>query len=254
MPCLIVHALRGQARWIEAQALTDLGWCVFSYDPRGVGASEGEWDRGPVELLAQDLAAACTAMRQRPEVDPERIVVMGVGDAGWAAARSSVVADGPAGVVLASAATDTALFPDLWTERIADVISPYYYGESTAADAVVGRTLGSWRQWLFDGEVQVSLVGRRASLRALRQMADVDLAQTLTDSDIPMLILHGTNDMYVPVAEAKALAEQLAGSARSRVAIEVFEGLDHTLGADGSSPMDPQVQRALGEWLADTFP
>jgi pimeloyl-ACP methyl ester carboxylesterase len=88
---------------LEAQRLVDAGFAVLRYDKRGVGASEGIYEiAGNVAnservfpILAGDLLAGVAFLKTRREVDPDRIGLFGVSQAGWiiplAASHSSDV-------------------------------------------------------------------------------------------------------------------------------------------------------------------
>ena len=62
-----------------ARMLTAKGISVLRFDKRGVGGSEGEYERGYVdfELVAGDLAAAVDFAMADARVDPSQIGLMG---------------------------------------------------------------------------------------------------------------------------------------------------------------------------------
>ena len=83
------------------QALVDSGIAVLSYDKRGVGESEGECcpgDYGQFNLLAADVDGAVAALRSRPEIDPNRIGLLGASQAGWVVPLAAVGSGGRVGV------------------------------------------------------------------------------------------------------------------------------------------------------------
>lgn len=63
------------------------GIAVLTYDKRGVGESEGNCcpfrDKGYFQLLAGDLIGATRAIRQLPDIDPDRIGLYGTSQGGW---------------------------------------------------------------------------------------------------------------------------------------------------------------------------
>ena len=82
-----------------ADGFLSRGLATLCFDKRGVGESSGTFvfvgarDSIPVfEELASDMAAGVAFLRTRPEIDPKRIGLAGVSQAGWivplAAARS----------------------------------------------------------------------------------------------------------------------------------------------------------------------
>jgi uncharacterized protein len=86
-----------------AQRLVTAGFAVLRYDKRGVGDSGGVYEvAGNVAnservfpILAGDMLAGVEFLKTRPDVDPTRIGLFGVSQAGWiiplAASRSSDV-------------------------------------------------------------------------------------------------------------------------------------------------------------------
>jgi dienelactone hydrolase len=82
--------------WANAMARAFLaeGVAVFLYDKRGVGDSGGEYvgrgardtnnvSRENLERLAGDAAAAATMLSARDDVDPQRVGLVGLSQAGW---------------------------------------------------------------------------------------------------------------------------------------------------------------------------
>lgn len=70
--------------------MTRAGFAVLRYDKRGVGASTGSYEGvGPIngarvlDELAGDMAAGVTFLLTRPEIDGNRIGLMGISQAGW---------------------------------------------------------------------------------------------------------------------------------------------------------------------------
>ncbi len=62
----------------------DAGYAVFSWDKPGTGASKGEFDSGEkLTQRAEILADAVTVLTQHGSIDPERIGVWGISQAGW---------------------------------------------------------------------------------------------------------------------------------------------------------------------------
>ena len=83
------RATRDEARGL-ALRLVAAGFAVLRYDKRGVGESTGVYEGVGVGnstrmlgLLADDMAAGVAFLRTRPEIDPRRIGLMGVSQAGW---------------------------------------------------------------------------------------------------------------------------------------------------------------------------
>jgi len=61
------------------------GFAVLTFDKRGSGASSGSWLNASLEDLAGDGRALLKWLRGRPEVDAERVGLVGVSQGGWLA-------------------------------------------------------------------------------------------------------------------------------------------------------------------------
>jgi hypothetical protein len=68
-----------------AGALADAGFLVLRYDKRGVGQSGGRADSATLEVYAEDARAAVSFLRNRKDVDRNRIAIAGHSEGGWTA-------------------------------------------------------------------------------------------------------------------------------------------------------------------------
>jgi dienelactone hydrolase len=76
------NAPRGQL--LEyAEHLCSLGVTALTYDKRGSGESSGDWTTASLDDLAKDAANAVAYLNKLPQVDPNRVGVWGVSQAGW---------------------------------------------------------------------------------------------------------------------------------------------------------------------------
>ena len=57
--------------------LVQRGFAVLLYDKRGVGGSTGDWESETFDERAQDVAAMVKYLQSRPEIDPNRIGLIG---------------------------------------------------------------------------------------------------------------------------------------------------------------------------------
>jgi dipeptidyl aminopeptidase/acylaminoacyl peptidase len=75
------------------QRLVQSGIAVLSYDKRGVGESEGECcpgDYGQFNLIAADVDGALAALGSLPEIDANRLGLLGASQAGWVVPLAAV--------------------------------------------------------------------------------------------------------------------------------------------------------------------
>lgn len=250
-PCIVLLGLGGiEPRWDPGDALADRGWAVLTYDKRGLGESGGEFARDRLTLQATDVVAAVTALRDRPEVDPDGIVVLGLDTGGLAGALAVAEAPEIAAAVLASVPGAGPVFPDLAQYRIREALAPHYGWGAEGAARYEQVSVGRWQEWLFENTDEVTLLRRRISLQSLYDLADLDPAGVLAGSRTPILLLQGGEDRWVPAGAASVLAERLAASG-GRATAQVFEGLGHDLGwgSEPESLLAPEVDEAILAWL-----
>jgi pimeloyl-ACP methyl ester carboxylesterase len=257
-PCLLLHSKDGVApRWDPGDGFAERGWAVFSYDKRGLGSSRGDLNRGPLDLLAEDVVAAAQMLQQRPEIDPERIVFAGLGESGRVGALATSATDILAAAVLGGSAHDAPLFPGLVRIQIEGPLAAHYGWGAPESQRYMTLSITQWQQWLFEGQDEISLLGRRTGLRALRSKANTDLVAALRDRQSPVLLLHGSEDQWTPAEGARALADDVGIGISTLPSPDgsllwVFEGL----GADLGAPIQPaatlwasEVDEMVFAWL-----
>ena len=75
--------LRGTPTFAHvARRLANAGLASLRADKRGCGSSEGRWEDVDFEALVEDALAGVAALRGRPEVDPDRIGLLGQSEGG----------------------------------------------------------------------------------------------------------------------------------------------------------------------------
>lgn len=211
-PVLFVHGFPlDRTMWRPvASALT--GWRRVAPDLRGLGLSEGSDDGYTMAEYADDLAALLDTLRI------PGAVVCGLSMGGYVAfeflrrhpdrVRALVLAD-------TRAAPDDA---DARTKRDAMIARIRRDGPGFLADEMLPRLLGpATMQTMPDVVRQVrgmmtaqpaeGLVG---ALTAMRDRPDSQ--PMLGGITVPTLVIHGSDDQLIPVAEARAMAEAIPGA------------------------------------------
>jgi uncharacterized protein len=177
------------------------GFSVLLFNFRGTGASGGNFD---ILGWARDLEAGLNVFSARPEVDPRRIFLLGFSGGGavsiYVAARNKEIS----GVI---ACASPAEFRRLVEERGI---------ESFIADA---REIGIIR----DPDFPPSLETWGGSFSVVRPLDWIDKIPPR-----PLLIIHGTKDEIVPVAQAEALSQRARGGAE----LFLIKGGQHRLRLD----------------------
>ncbi|WP_254838352.1 S9 family peptidase [Natronomonas marina] len=157
------------------------GYAVFEPNVRGstgYGRSYTHLDdiENRMDAVA-DLEAAVEWLRDRPEVDPDRIVAKG-GSYG--------------GFMVLAALTE---YPELWAAGV-DIVG-------IANFVTFLENTGSWRRELREAEYG-SLADDREFLESISPINSIE------NIEAPLYVLHGANDPRVPVGEAEQIAEKAA--------------------------------------------
>jgi pimeloyl-ACP methyl ester carboxylesterase len=169
--------------------MTQAGFAVLRYDKRGVGQSTGTFETPGLlnsdrllPILADDMAAGVAFLRTRPEIDRNRIGLMGISQAGWI-------------MPLAAARAPDVRFMIL----------------------VVGPTVPVGIEIFYSGLAEGSSTSfEELSARLLEYGGPLgfDPRPTLERLDVPGLWLLGAQDRSIPTRETVAILDELARAGR----------------------------------------
>ena len=209
---------KGTCRFLADRFLAR-GMATLCFDKRGVGESTGTFvfvgpnDSIPVfDDLASDMAAGVAFLRTRPEIDPKRIGLAGVSQAGWiipiAAQKSH-----PAFMVL-----------------------------------MVGPTVSVGIEGFYSRIVEFSNVSVEEGYRQLpsfKGFHGFDPKPVLESLNVPGLWLLGAEDRSIPTPATVEILDRLIASGKpySRV---VFPGFGHDL---FGAPYWPEIDKWLSKIL-----
>ena len=168
--------------------MTQAGFAVLRYDKRGVGDSTGTYEgvgiansERMVGLLADDMAAGVAFLRTRPEIDPNRIGLMGISQAGW--------------IMPLAAERAPVRFMVLVVGPTVSVGIENFYSDLAEATTTSFDELS-------------------ARLREYRGPFGYDPRPTLERLDVPGLWLLGAQDRSIPTRETVAILDELSGAGR----------------------------------------
>lgn len=193
-----------------AYALRDHGWNSLIFHYRGCWGSEGTYS---FRTITDDVRAAfdelCSGFH--PQVDADRLVLVGHSLGGWAAILAGAADQRAKAVAVYGAAADL--------------------GAIEITEDVAAREFTPWLRMT----PHEFLEQRAEAARALRPLAVVDRI-----APRPLLILHGGRDRWVPASQAEALVAH-AGEPRRYI---YYEDADHSFSWHRS-----QLREQLIEWL-----
>jgi alpha-beta hydrolase superfamily lysophospholipase len=202
-----------------ADGFLSRGFATLCFDKRGVGQSSGTFvfvgarDSIPVfDDLSSDIAAGVAFLRTRPEIDPRRIGLAGVSQAGWivplAAQKSR-----PAFMVLLVGPTVSVGIEGFYSRIVEDTNAP-----------------------VDEGYKQLS---------SFNGFHGFDPKPVLEALDVPGLWLLGGEDRSIPTPATVAILDQLIASGKPYAHV-VFPGFGHNL---GGASIWPEIDRWLGKVL-----
>jgi dipeptidyl aminopeptidase/acylaminoacyl peptidase len=230
-----------------ADTLGRRGIAVLRMDDRGYGASEGNPGSATSQDFASDVAAAVAYLRTRPEIDPDRIALVGHSEGGIIAPMVAVADPRLRAIVLVAG-----------TSRTGRRVLEYQLRTPLERDAslTAAQRDSAYRMaWL-------QMDSATARVPWLRFFMDYDPTTTARRVRQPVLILQGENDRQVTADQAPELAAAFRAGGNRDVTMRVFPGLNHLMvpDPDGSparygqlpSPrVAPQVLGAMADWLVE---
>ncbi len=221
--------------WILARH----GIALLATDKRGCGQSDGRFAGSYasdtlMHQLAGDVDAAAGALAQRPDVDPQRVGVLGISQAGWI---EPLAADGSGAVrftMLLSGPTVSVDQQDLFYQLTGG-------GDGPASES--------------DDQIHAAL--------AHSQPTGYDPVPAIAAMTVPGLWLYAATDRQVPERESVAILDRLSAEKPHAFTHVVFPTGTHTMFdaphgqnaeiAAGSGYVPGLVPAALG-WLDRTLP
>jgi dipeptidyl aminopeptidase/acylaminoacyl peptidase len=211
---LLLHGCPGLQQNADlAVALRDRGWNSLVFHYRGCWGSAGSYD---LRTIPRDVIAAVDHLQDGvyPGVDPARLAVAGHSLGGWAAVLAAATDPRLRAVAIFGAAADLGAL-DLGTSRIEHEFTRFL--ATTPAEFARQRE---------------EVIARLDPLDAVRSIPPR-----------PLLIVHGTEDRWVPVEQARRLHAQARQSCRY---VEI-DGANH----DFAWHRGP-LREVVASWLAET--
>jgi dienelactone hydrolase len=250
---VFLHGSGPEGRWAShflAHQFARAGLAALMYDKRGVGGSTGSWQEVGPEELAQDAAAAVSAMRARPEISPNKVGIHGNSQGGTIAPLVAsrfkdlafVVASAGSGVPADDCeAFSLENFLRVGSMSQADALLARQYVQAIVATAYRGAPRqgidAAWKQisgkpWADKPPPETAHFWKLAP-----KFAKYDPLASWSQLSAAALLVYGENDERVPARRSAARIAQayLAGQGH-RLNVMVFEGADHTFHLPAERP------------------
>lgn len=196
-----------------AERLAAAGIATLRCDDRGFGASGGLADSATIADYADDASARLAWLRQRPDVDPRRLALVGHSEGGMTgpivAARDTTLA---ALVVMAGPA-----------KPMAAVVRDQFVFRVDAARDLAPADRDSLRSLALRQADEFI----NAPIPYLRWARDWDPLPTARRVRAPVLILQGALDRQVTAGQADSLGAAIREGGNRDVTVRVFPRLNH---------------------------
>lgn len=276
---------------VLADHLTRHGIAVLRYDDRGVGESTGRFSQALVADFTTDALAAVEYLKTRPEVDPQRIGILGHSEGGLVAPQAAVARPDDVAFIVLLAGPGVPM-DDLLARQAQDLM------RLTGADAeTTGKALAGQRDMFRIVREQGDSPEGRAQLKQLlttmmeeytpeqleamaysesqidgqidtvlspwfRDLLELDPRPTLEQVRCPVLAINGGKDSQVATEENLAAIEAaLRDGGNGEVTLINFPDQNHLFQeartgaiseyATIEETMNPETLEAISDWVRE---
>jgi uncharacterized protein len=275
-----VHAAGGGTRDAPlhrhlASFLPSLGMAAFSYDRRGEGASDGR-PGASLTVLAGDAREAVSAIARQPGVRASRVGLWGHSQGGWIAPMAAAGHDMVGFLIVVGGSGVTPHEQMIFATANLMREAGYRQDEVDQATHLRNDLHQLWRDPGSLDQARVLLREARAqpwfSLTylpqpdpatdedALRDEAtfewDLDISPTLRQLRIPVLLIHGETDRWIPIEPSIQAWATALDQRHARLKVARLPGCGHfpTLATDPADheetgPISPAYEQLLAGWL-----
>ena len=233
-------------------ALAEAGFVVLRFDERG----HGESDDAPLTYEGQleDARRALRTLLVQPEVDPDRVAVVGHGESGWRALQLAGEGRGVAAVALLAAPG----------RPYAAILDAQAEADIAALPPDLQKPARDQHQRLIAALRSGAAVPPELADQALwaREILRVDPDALVAAAACPLWIAQGDRDFEVDPDRDPAALLAAARRHKRRAQLRRYPGLDHLfkpepavssparyLDPDGPRPVDPAFLADLARWL-----
>jgi len=230
---------------LEALFISE-GYGILYFDKRGIGDSEGRWQRSNIYGRADDTKAAIDYLKTLNSVDPERIGVFGHSQGGWVAQVVGSLYRNDVKVIasIAGPVSNTEL-------HLTNIYNSDYLCEGEIEEMAfeqASKKAKSDINW-------VSVFPLKKAWRHLKEIAEFDPSSDLKRITDPALFVFGSNDrMVYPGWALTSLNETFVDGVPDNFTLSVIPGANHDLKDAGMCSSQAEVDAAAySEYFQNTF-
>jgi pimeloyl-ACP methyl ester carboxylesterase len=249
-----------------ANGLVDAGYLVIRYDRRGVGQSGGRTESAELEDYAEDVRAVVRYLRDRDDVDDDRIAVVGHGEGAWVAMLAGKREKRIRALVLMAGASVTG--SELLLEQQRNVLSNMELSDQERERKMAQQlTIQHAVLTGVDWDKVPEPVRRQSDTPSFRSMLAYDPAEVMKDVKQPILVVHGELDKEVRPHHADKLLAMARARDDGRGAADLakLNGLNHLFVKARTGAVQeyavltdraisPELPRTVAAWLGKTLP
>lgn len=261
------YVMPGPADYLKeiAHYLASKGIVVLRYDKRGVGLSQGA-----VTSFADfisDVSTMVDALKAQAVVNNNQIYVLGHSEGAWLASEVALLREDLAGIGLLAGAgypffdtikrqlttqADTAVAMGMFdmglTKRTTQALNDMY-------EAILNQHPYNVNKYQLPDEFNQVINSFVFQAELIKEWLVADPAQTLSKVDVPVLIVQGTGDIQIDVADAHLLADCLPDT---QVELHIIEGIDHIMKMTYGEPLsyvdpnrrvEPDILQIIENWI-----
>jgi len=274
---------------VLADYLTRQGIAVLRFDDRGVGRSTGDYDKAVFDDFKRDALAGLEYLRMRPEIDAEKIGLIGHSEGGAIATLAASSSADVAYLVL-MAAPGGGDFDGL-LKQFADgyrasgaseqaisvkcsILNKMFYTIRQEADSNTAKS--KIREVLQQAKPELTALSEDQRRKIELESADTyefawmlspgfssilryDPREALMKIKCPVLAMNGDKDAQMPIENLKAIEASLMAGGNRRCTIREMPGLNHLFQASQTgSPADyarieetlsPAALNIISDWI-----
>ena len=222
------------------------GYGILYFDKRGVGDSEGKWQRSDIYDRADDAKAAIDYLKTLNSVDPNRIGVFGHSQGGWVAqvVGSLYRNDVKAIASIAGPVSNTEL-------HLTNIYNSEYLCEGETKEKAfeqASKKAQSDINW-------VSVFPLKKAWRQLKEISEFDPSSDLKRITAPALFVFASNDNTVyPGWALTSLNETFPNGIPDNFTLSVIPGANHDLKNAGMCASKKESNEAMySDYFQTTF-
>lgn len=251
-----------------ADYFTSLGFATFRYDKRGTHKSEGDYYETGVTDLIDDGVACIRFLKEHPQIDPKRIVIVGHSE-GALLAPAIYVRESVAGLILLAGAAEPSktLLPKQMKMAVKELEAAsgfrgWLYRSLKFPQRIQKQNEAQMEKIQQSSKPALRIKGVKVNAKWIREQFQYNVVEYLERVECPVLAITGDKDIQVPSEQARDIAEYVAGEAEWHIIPNMNHILrevdkNHTmlgLMKEYKGLLDKEIQEELlnvmKEWLA----